>query len=221
MDGNGQAITQARTAAIRFLLNPGVSLKHAGKGLQTLITRPDAMLSKVRERGHHDPVDGVIAGAGTVAAYVGMASLATMAVGAVVALATQGRSLGLITVSRRLATIGGAVGTTTLTGSLLKNQVDLVRARTGADFRKQTNELASDYTSYGFSPAVTLMGSGTASQSAVAFDAVATTVANQLLGRAVHADNPDVTQSVTRLVTLAARTVEPAAASNLKPVQRP
>ena len=89
-DGNGMAITQARTAALRFILAPSVGLKQAGKGMLGLIIAPDHLVSKVRERGRHDPVDGVLAAAGTGATYIGLASLATMAVGGVVALATHG-----------------------------------------------------------------------------------------------------------------------------------
>jgi|GEM_PF-4549935 len=148
-EGNRLALAAAGDNLAKTFSKPLTLIANLGKGIATLITRPDEAFGTVADRFKKDPLDGAIAGANLGASYAGLGSLALVITAFVAAPFTAGASLGLLPVAATMGSVAGVTGLATLGASFLKNQVDVATADTRQELEKEARELGQDYANAG------------------------------------------------------------------------
>jgi hypothetical protein len=159
-EGNKRAARTAGGILGWMVRHPEQAVTGIGKAMFRLAFTPWKAAGDVAARFRQDPVDGVILGTGMLAGFAGLASLGLGLAAVAAAPLTAGASLAVLPALGTVASVTGMVGLGSLGASIVKNQVDVARARTGAELAEQSAELGQDLANAGLAVATWGVGKG-------------------------------------------------------------
>lgn len=143
---NKEGIIQTGQNLKQIVTHPVKTAGAIAKQIGNTFIHPFDTTKNINNKFKQDKIDGIIQAGGTFTTVAGIGSI-VLGIGAYVAAPfTSGASLALIPIASAIGTYASTAGLSLMGASFAKNQVDAVTAKTMDELKKESKELAGDYT---------------------------------------------------------------------------